>query len=574
MQNKVEFTLPPQDLFLNPGQDPGLTSLGPPAFLWRARPPARILGINAVENDQIAPRVEGMMTKVLRHKRFAQAVEFATVPVQVAPAVFKKSYITAAGRGLLSGASGVRLLNRYVWDNDNRGEPGEDRLTEWFARCQAENRQLFAREGRADPDLPFAVECRNTFNYFHFLTESLCQLCLLDDIGGDRPVYLHFPNEADKTRPFAQSFVQALFPEHARRVRLERSPKRYDRALVPFNLMNLYYQTSDALMPRLDALAPRTGLWQGRHASRASHGILQANAVDANLYRLRARALAAIEGMDFSHLPRRFYAGRLPGQARNRAVRGEGELLDMLALFDIQPVAFETLSPLEQIGLMAHAELMVAPHGAGFTNMLFANPAATVVELGTLQTGMYRWGDFWQLAHVSGARYVTVFADFANSDPGVEPKFSAEGIVPVHLTRAGLAVLMSFLATLLGRIARYNRPADVLRLARLMNAAGLPDRTMALLAAHPGVDAGHPDLLRARAAAHRALGDAPAELSALEQARDADPDNAFAAQQVVWCAGKLADPAALARALATLQHRFPAKWDEMMQSQPWLRRRA
>jgi prepilin-type processing-associated H-X9-DG protein len=147
-------------------------------------------------------------------------------------------------------------------------------------------------------------------------------------------------------------------------------------------------------MPSLDALAPRSGLWQGRHASRASHGILQANAVDASLYRLRDRALAAIKGMDFSHLPRRFYAGRLPGQARNRAVRGEAELLDMLALFDIQPVAFESLSPFEQIGLMANAELMVAPHGAGFANMLFADPAATVVELGTLQTGMYRWGDF------------------------------------------------------------------------------------------------------------------------------------------------------------------------------------
>lgn len=574
MQNKVEFTLPPQDLFLNPGQDPGLTSLGPPEFLWRARPPARIIAVNAAENDRIAPRIDGLVSRILRHKRFTQAVEFNTVPVAVGPAAFKKSYITAAGRGLLSGASGIRLLNRYVWDNDNRGQPGEATLTGWFDRCQAENRRLFVQEGAVEPALPFAVECRNTFNYYHFVTESLCQLCLLDDIGGDRPVFLHFPNQEDKTRPFAHSFVQALFPDHARRIRLERSPKRYDRALVPFNLMNAYYQCDDRLMPSLDALAPAGSWWQGRHASRASHSVLEMNAADTNLYRLRDRGLAAVEGMDFSHLPRRFYAGRLPGQARNRAVRGEGELIEMLALFDIRPIAFETLSPLEQIGLMANAELMVAPHGAGFANMLFANPAATVVELGTLQTGMYRWGDFWKLAHVSGARFVTVLADFAKPDPGVEPKFSAEGIVPVDLTRHGLAVLISYLATLLGQIARYNRPADVLRLARQMNDSGLPDRTLSLFAVHPGIEAGQPDLLRALAAAHRALGDPRAELAALEQARDADPENAFAAQQVVWCAGKLADPAVLARALAALQHRFPAKWEEMMQSQPWLRRRA
>ncbi len=111
------------------------------------------------------------------------------------------------------------------------------------------------------------------------------------------------------------------------------------------------------------------------------------NAVDSNLYlyRLRERGLQAIAGKDFSHLPRRFWVGRQAGQARSRALEGEGELLEMLALFGFEEVAIETLTPLEQIAIMANAEVLMSYHGAGFANMLFAKSKTHVVEQGTLQ---------------------------------------------------------------------------------------------------------------------------------------------------------------------------------------------
>lgn len=181
------------------------------------------------------------------------------------------------------------------------------------------------------------------------------------------------------------------------------------------------------------------------------------NAVDSNLRRLRARALRAIEGKDFSHLPRRFWVGRQTGRSRERPLGGQTDLIEMLQPFGFEQVLFEGLTPLEQIALMANAEMMISHHGAGFANMLFANPQATVIQLGTLQTARYRWGDFHAVANVSGCRYVSFFADYNTDTPLVDPIFSLDGIVPVHLSRAGLAQLMCFVVSSLEISPNYLR---------------------------------------------------------------------------------------------------------------------
>ncbi len=240
---------------------------------------------------------------------------------------------------------------------------------------------MFRRYAQPEDHLPFAVDCRNTFNYYHFLTESLCQLSTLDDIGPDRPVFMHFPNQIEKSRGFTQSFVDALYPELQGRVTFERAPKSYDRVLCAYNLMNSYYHYPDSLVPPVDPLISSRTLWKGKQALRSSQGVLAMNSADRNLYRLRERGLRAIEGKDFSHLPKRFWVGREASHARARSMEGEDELLEMLTMFGFQKVAFETLTPLEQVAIMANAEVMISYHGAGFANMLFANPKAHVLEL-------------------------------------------------------------------------------------------------------------------------------------------------------------------------------------------------
>lgn len=573
MHNKVDFTLDPQDLFLNPASDPGFFALSDPAFFWKPRPRARILGFSASQNPEISAKIESHVTYTNRHKVFAKAVEFNTIPVHLEQARFKKSFVTAHGRGLLSGASGMRLQNRYLWANEDQDFDPEARIAEYFTRSQQANtKTLFAAHHRLEPGTPFAVECRNTFNYYHFMTESLCQLCSLDDVGFDRDVFLHFPNQVDKTRGFTTSFVDALFPELAGRVHFERAPKSYDQVLCAYNLMNSYYHYPDALVPPVDPLVASTNLWRGRYASRVSQGVLAMNAVDTNLVRLRERGLRAIAGKDFSHLPRRFWVGRSADQARSRAMQGEDELLEMLGLFGFEQVAFETLTPLEQIALVANAEVMISCHGAGFTNMLFANPKAHIIELGTLQTAMFRWGDFWRLANVSGCNYVSFFADFARDDPLAEPNFAEEGIVPVALSREGLAVVMSFLVALLGHLPSFSRPGDVLRLAQQLNQIGVPDRTLRLFQNHPGIEAGHAQLCLALAETQRLRGDGRAELAALKQAHLADPARPFILMQIIWCAQKLSDRGEINLALTRLRNGFPEKFEEMVRDRPWLRR--
>lgn len=573
MHNKVDFSLAPEDLFLDPAKDPGFFPLQAPEFFWRARPRARILGFSASQHAEISTKIDGFVSYTNRHKMFSKAVEFNTIPVLLEKARFKKSFVTASGRGLLSGAAGMRLQNRYLWANEERPFDPEQRLADYFAQSQETNQKsLFQRYGTAAPDLPFAVDCRNTFNYFHFLTESLGQLSSLDEIGSTRPIFMHFPNTADKTRDFTSSFVKTLYPELADRVVMERAPKSYDKVLCAYNLMNSYYHYPDALVPPVDGLLASRTLWKGKQATRASQGVLAMNAVDSNLYRLRERGLRAIAGKDFSHLPRRFWVGREAGHARARVMEGEEELLELLQLFGFQKVAFETLSPLEQIAIMANAEVMMSYHGAGFANMLFANSRAHVLELGTLQTAMFRWGDFWRLANVAGCNYVSFFADFAKDDPLIEPNFADEGIAPVHLSRGGLAVVMSFLVSLLGHIPQYSRAEDVLRVAQQLNQIGAAERSWELFQKHPGVEVGHAALCILLADCHRQRGDGRAELRALQLAHDADPTRAYTLMQVIWCAQKLEDRAQVNWALTRLRQGFPEKFEDMVRDRPWLRR--
>ncbi len=573
MDNKLNFNLPPEDLFLNPRVDPGFLPLEPPEYFWRANPRARIIGFSASQHAQINAKIDSFVAYAYRHKQFSKAVEFNTIPVVLENARFKKSFVTAGGRGLLSGAAGMRLQNRYLWANEDMDFDPESRLVDYFDQSQQEpGETLFRDYGDAESDLPFAVDCRNTFNYYHFLTESLCQISTLDKIGSTRPIFMHFPNQIEKTRSFTRSFIEALYPELQARVTFERAPKSYDRVLCAYNLMNSYYHYPDRLAPSVDGLISSKALWQGKTARRASQGVLAMNAVDSNLYRLRERGLRAIAGKDFSHLPRRFWVGRQAGQARSRALEGEGELLEMLALFGFEEVAFETLTPLEQIAIMANAEVMMSYHGAGFANMLFANSKTHVVELGTLQTAMFRWGDFWRVANVSGCNYVSFFADFAKDDQLKEPSFSEDGITPVSLSRHGLAVVISFLTALLGHIPNYSSARDVLRVAQQLNQIGAADKSWELFKKHPGVEVGNAALCLLLADCHRQRGDGRAELAALKSASEADPARAFTVMQIVWCAQRLNDRAEVNGALNRLRNGFPEKFEELVRDRPWMRR--
>lgn len=571
MNSHPDMMAAPETLFLDPARDRGLGFLTPPGYWWRLHDAGRIEAFAASFDDGMNARIDAQVRQVMRHRRFSRAIEFNTAPVLLNRAQFRKSHVAVAGKAVLGGAAGARVLNRYVWDMDAAGADGEAALGAYFAACQAANTDANLPMATMPKAVDFAIECRNTFNYFHFLTETLAGLCVLDQLDFTGRVFLHFPNHPDKTRGFVRGFLDALFPELAGRVVLERAPKDYPAVLSAFDFQLIYFQMPPSVIGSLDGLAPSDLSWHGHRATRTTRSVLAMNAVSRGLLALRDRGLRAIAGRDVGHLPKRIYIARSPGHARARQMRGEEALIDLLDAFGFVRLSFEDLPPLDQIALMAGAEIVISAHGAGFANMLFANPDATVIEIGTLQTLQSRWGDFWPMAHASGCRYVSFIADHDRDDPLTVPDFTTDGIVPAHLSDRGLGRLMAFVAALCGHVPKLNRAVDVTRLAAQLIRSDHPDRGEAVLQRHPDLQDANADLWLIRADLHKRREEWGSELIALHAAWQADPTRWQTLVQILWCARKVEKPEVQVWAIRLLQSDYPDRIAELAKGRDWVR---
>lgn len=96
----------------------------------------------------------------------------------------------------------------------------------------------------------------------------------------------------------------------------------------------------------------------------------------------------------------RLYISR--SDALKRRVSDESELVDRLQQHGFESVVLSGMSVADQAALFASAAIVVAPHGAGMTNIVFATPGIHVIEL------FYpSWvkGSYYMLAHQCGHRY-------------------------------------------------------------------------------------------------------------------------------------------------------------------------
>lgn len=99
--------------------------------------------------------------------------------------------------------------------------------------------------------------------------------------------------------------------------------------------------------------------------------------------------------------PQRIYLRR----AGVRRVANEEEILPVLRRHGVSVVPDQPRSLVTQIGLFREAELVVAPHGGGLSNLLWCRPGTPVVEL--FDSG-YQPPYFQQLAKWGGLRYEAV----------------------------------------------------------------------------------------------------------------------------------------------------------------------
>lgn len=100
-----------------------------------------------------------------------------------------------------------------------------------------------------------------------------------------------------------------------------------------------------------------------------------------------------------------------------RRLVDEDRLVNALPTF--QPVQLETLPSREQARLFADADIIVAPHGAGLTNIGFARPGTIVIEL---MMDTYR---NWCFRRLAAARGLTYFCVLGRS---LDPQKAAQSV--------------------------------------------------------------------------------------------------------------------------------------------------
>lgn len=64
-----------------------------------------------------------------------------------------------------------------------------------------------------------------------------------------------------------------------------------------------------------------------------------------------------------------------------RRVVNETELIDFISKYGFISVTLSSMSFLEQVALFANARVIIAPHGAGFTNTVFCQPETKIIEI-------------------------------------------------------------------------------------------------------------------------------------------------------------------------------------------------
>ncbi|MES3518015.1 MAG: glycosyltransferase family 61 protein [Natronomonas sp.] len=110
-------------------------------------------------------------------------------------------------------------------------------------------------------------------------------------------------------------------------------------------------------------------------------------------------------------LPSRIYVSRQ--NANVRRVRNDSAVFETLEAFGVEPYALEAHDVETQIRLFRNAELVVAPHGAGLGNLVYAeSDPPTVLEL----FGDKQKTTFYRLSKLFGSEYHALFCDHVRKD--------------------------------------------------------------------------------------------------------------------------------------------------------------
>lgn len=133
---------------------------------------------------------------------------------------------------------------------------------------------------------------------------------------------------------------------------------------------------------------------------------------------------------------RRLFISR---RGTRRRPLNEDEVFDALAPLGFECVTPGQMSVAEQVTAFSSARIIVAAHGAALTNMMFAPPGATVVELTSSATEHMNL--FRKLARSTGHRMITVVSDDYPVAAG-EVSFHTDYRIDVEAARAAVVGIL------------------------------------------------------------------------------------------------------------------------------------
>lgn len=498
MLNKVDFLEHPERLFLNPWQSKDFSLTQPHEFLCRPATKGRITGFSASAHPAINQKIDALIKDTKERRAFMRVIEFNGVTALLNSVAFTSSHMQVGAQIMLSPA----MTQTYIAENQTAVFDPVERLDACFARTRKQNAdaEIPLEDRLVDARVPFVIDCESSAQSGFFLLNILAQLTLIEQVSFPGNIYLHATDSTGAQRDTVMAFVMALFPALSARVHFETQPRTYAQAQSVIDFSKTFFQMPESEKKPLVELMPAGAL-----DSIANRDVLAMNSISRLMPALRRKALSMTRGRDFSYLPQRFFAGRSADQQQDRRLVGHDLLLEHLDLFGFEFVMIDDLHPLEQIALMAHAEVMVSSHAASFGSMLFANPKAWLIELGTVQTAQTRWGDFWPLAHVAGCHYVNFFADVNGDNLLAEPEFAKDGTVPVALSDAAVAKVMSFVVSLLGYRLSFGSIAPLKSVLEPLFEVGEAGTVLEMLQAHMPFVAQDTALTLLKEACHEAL---------------------------------------------------------------------
>jgi len=224
-----------------------------------------------------------------------------------------------------------------------------------------------------DHDLAYFFTGPWVNNYYHFIVDycmkynELVGGCVIND---DYKIIYH-----NKMRKWQSDFYGLIGIGTDRLVSCNTTPLRVKRLLIASNRRHRFAVSNSAIQGFKDTVFERLGVYHLRSPSK------------------------------------RFYISRKNYETRR--ILNEDEVISCLEAFDFQVVHPELLSIPDQIELFSKAEAIVAPHGAGLANMIFAT-SPKIIEL--IPEDLFKFGYFIGLTYSIGGQHFPLICAPENAE--------------------------------------------------------------------------------------------------------------------------------------------------------------